>query len=519
MNKEERKLVEDYLAGEAVEMDLLQACEKNPDLVEELREDAAFERILRHTYVAKSEESFLKSVEQGIGYVGTETSNDSRGKLSYIGWAMAACIPLAFVLLVTFSDLFQSNKIGTVSKVVAVNYEETRVVEGNRVAVGEYQLSQGYAEITLDSGVVLLLEAPVRLQFRSLERIELSEGNLVARVPPQATGFTVDTPSSRIVDLGTEFGVRVEKSGESQVHVLDGEVKVRASETEDFELIVENQARGFDLQQQVAIVESQPRRFMRTLPGKSAENPDYLHWSMDEDSEVEITCTGPGINGVSYPAKKRSIDGTGVGPDFIEGKFGRGIYFDGETSWLETEYPGVGGSKPRTIAFWVKVPVDFSDNEGFGMLSWGLPDVLSAWQISANPLEVSGPLGRIRIGTNQGEIVGTTDLRTDAWHHVAVVLFGGESADLSTHVLIYIDGELEGSAFKSIAEVDTDLDHPKSKPLIMGRNIGFSNPRNELQVRRFFRGGLDEVFIFDSALDQKSIRQLMGQNRLVSDSE
>jgi hypothetical protein len=46
----------------------------------------------------------------------------------------------------------------------------------------------------------------------------------VAKVPQQAIGFSLDTPTARIVDLGTEFGVIVGLST-TEVHVLQGEVE------------------------------------------------------------------------------------------------------------------------------------------------------------------------------------------------------------------------------------------------------------------------------------------------------
>src|SRR6185436_1902405 len=52
----------------------------------------------------------------------------------------------------------------------------------------------------------------------------LLEGTLAATVPPKAHGFAVSTPRARVVDLGTEFGVRVNVAGQTDVHVLQGEV-------------------------------------------------------------------------------------------------------------------------------------------------------------------------------------------------------------------------------------------------------------------------------------------------------
>ena len=55
----------------------------------------------------------------------------------------------------------------------------------------------------------------------------LALGKLVARVEgKKAQGFTIDTPSGRVEDHGTEFGVEVNRSGDSEFVVLSGEVDV-----------------------------------------------------------------------------------------------------------------------------------------------------------------------------------------------------------------------------------------------------------------------------------------------------
>jgi hypothetical protein len=45
-------------------------------------------------------------------------------------------------------------------------------------------------------------------------------------VPPHARGFKLMTPDADVVDLGTEFGLKVSEAGASEVHVFDGEVEV-----------------------------------------------------------------------------------------------------------------------------------------------------------------------------------------------------------------------------------------------------------------------------------------------------
>lgn len=540
MNKQYEQLIADYLAGETVDDLLIEACKNDAELLVYLSENLAFNRIVAFAAHAKSDEVFNSEMAKRLENIELNTErfvtpnnsnnlnkNNANSSIKPLALAsekaqnqpkkstwqplFALCASLVVAVLIGFNT-FSEKHIAIVNKVVGAKHQQTLLNEGFLINAGKFSLSQGYAEITLNNGVMLLLEAPIELSIKNVEHISLLNGNLVARVPEQAIGFKIDTPSSEIVDLGTEFGVSVDIKGKSQVHVLTGEVKVRSSDKEEYEHLIENQARAFDLTSQVAIIKSNPSLFMRTLPGKTIEKPEYLHWSFDQQTGTKLTCDGNGIAGKCYNANVKSLLKTPTKLSFTTGKFADALYFNGIDTWLETDFSGIGGNKPRTVAFWMKTPPKFDPQFSFGILSWGLSDKFSAWQISPNPQESLGPLGRIRIGTNHAEVIGTTDITDNNWHHVAIVLFGGEHADLSTHILIYIDGKLEKTSKKSIAKVFTELNHPKSKPLTMGKNIAFNNPKNTKQHYRFFKGWLDEVYIFDSALNEKQISRLITSN-------
>ena len=385
------------------------------------------------------------------------------------------------------------------------------VESGDWLGKGRYQLTYGYTELALNNGVRLILEAPVDLEIDSLNQVRLVRGQLVARVPRAAIGFTVLTPSSEVIDLGTEFGVSVDEAGASEVHVLDGEVKARPIQGGTFSNLLKNEGMSIDVNRQVTMIKSDPSRFRRALPGRSVDNPDYLHWSCDAGSD-RLECHGTGINGTFYPGRLMALN-NGEGPIFQNGQFGEALYFNGEDAYVETEFPGIGGSNPRTIVFWAKIPEDFSIHNGYGILGWGVMKDGAAWQISPNPTECEGPLGRLRVGTVSAPIIGTTDLRDNRWHHIAVVMYGGDEADLSTHVLLYVDGHLEMTSRKSIMKIQTALGDEESRPLMFGRNMAFKTDTTTIPDR-FFKGWIDEVFIFNTALEQEKIKRLMQTNRL-----
>jgi len=92
---------------------------------------------------------------------------------------------------------------------------------------GQLFLEEGWAQIKFVSGAEVILQAPCALDLRSSRRVFLEDGLLTARiVSPRAQGFTVQTPNSRVVDFGTEFGVLARQGKDSEVHVFDGQVRL-----------------------------------------------------------------------------------------------------------------------------------------------------------------------------------------------------------------------------------------------------------------------------------------------------
>ena len=103
----------------------------------------------------------------------------------------------------------------------------TEIPEGAKlVADRRLELGRGLAQIRFNSGAEILLEGPAVFEPSGQNGGALHSGKLTADVPPQAAGFSVQTPGALIVDLGAEFGVAVELDGSSEVEVFSGNVKI-----------------------------------------------------------------------------------------------------------------------------------------------------------------------------------------------------------------------------------------------------------------------------------------------------
>jgi len=122
----------------------------------------------------------------------------------------------------------------------------------------KFALVSGLMEITYDTGAKVILQGPCTYEVESPHGGYLAFGKLTAKVASsrqpvasaksqanhkseirnhkspiskspnlQISKFAVRTPTALITDLGTEFGVEVTESGESQAYVFQGRIEVR----------------------------------------------------------------------------------------------------------------------------------------------------------------------------------------------------------------------------------------------------------------------------------------------------
>jgi hypothetical protein len=89
------------------------------------------------------------------------------------------------------------------------------------------QIVSGWAEITFKSGGRLVLEGPAKLQIQKDDSARLIEGKVATDEMVRRVGFTLDTPTGRIVDLGAEYGVTVDADRTMEVDVFSGTAEVR----------------------------------------------------------------------------------------------------------------------------------------------------------------------------------------------------------------------------------------------------------------------------------------------------
>jgi hypothetical protein len=141
------------------------------------------------------------------------------------------------------------------------------------------------------------------------------------------------------------------------------------------------------------------------------------------------------------------------------------------TAWIKPDSTSTGAS-PRIV--------DRSEGNGGGVDRW-----LLTWTPTFQNLVMSFAVG----STGTEAVYGATPIVLNEWTYISAVFDAG-------NVSIYINGQLDGSGTISF----TDLLH------VQGADINIASTNG---VNSFFPGLIDEITIWDSALDSLTIQQYM----------
>jgi len=151
---------------------------------------------------------------------------------------------------------------------------DVSIQRGARLNPGRLILSSGVAQLTFSSGAVAVLEAPAEFELISAARAFLHSGRVVVRAENKSQGFIVDTARAEVLDLGTEFGVAVDPTGETLVQVYDGmiEAGLKAAHvtSRDKKRLLAGQAMEIEEGASRALAFSDDR-FIRRLPDPPAD--------------------------------------------------------------------------------------------------------------------------------------------------------------------------------------------------------------------------------------------------------
>ncbi|WP_437205688.1 FecR domain-containing protein [Planctomicrobium sp. SH664] len=131
-----------------------------------------------------------------------------------------------------FGGKVQTNYVPVARVARSVNVEwgkdQRRWSVGDRIYSGEeLVLNAGRLEVIFDSGAVMTLVGPAGLRLRSPTFVELSHGTTTTRADYTVRReFRIVTPVAEVVDLGTEFGVRMQPDEGAEIVVFEGIVEL-----------------------------------------------------------------------------------------------------------------------------------------------------------------------------------------------------------------------------------------------------------------------------------------------------
>jgi hypothetical protein len=386
----------------------------------------------------------------------------------------------------------------------------------------QLELAGGFAEITFDSGAVVLLEGPALFDVNSAWDSTLRRGAIKANVPQQAIGFRVTNPAVDVIDVGTEFSmIADDKIGRADVLVLQGQVEAMPQGERDADTVVlrANESRRFaqsgvsradDLEQLFARFSTPVSLDRQTEPVRS------VRWSFDEIEGRTFPAAVVGFQGEAFDMSVTTRTAAARLASHGEGFRNRGLHFSRRVV-ASAPLAGLSGNSPRTIAFWVRVPENAPLSQAYAMVAWrsdseklGSRPVHIGW--NRNPNE--GPLGAVRTDFSGGHAMGTTPLRDGRWHHIGVIFLPGDDPDAAVQVKQYVDGRLEsntvtpGPKLSIAANISATEEEAPGDTLWLGCRLGRSGPKRER-----FRGDIDELVIVDRGLEPAEVVALMdGQN-------
>lgn len=516
--KEDDELLARVLAGEGSPDEIagiLKAADQEPGLKRRLADLAAIDAMLG--IAAEDEFSSERRLKKTMDFLREKEQEDFvtgiQGRLhSRRNWSRGVAAAAAAVALLGAGWFFMTSRpVATVVRAETSDWLGGEALkEGSRLKAGSHvSFGQGLVEIKFGKRASMIVEGPADLEMLSKDESYLSRGRVVVRNEPDSDGFQVAT-SRGSVRAGSNFAISAGDDSRVEVVSFGRDISFTAK---DGAVLPVRSDESLKLGQDDKGAAGLNASFYTSLPPRHGGDASFVHWSLDDNSGGRSPVLSRGISGPPVDLHLHGHDG-GRPPFPVAGRFGGALEFDGLSSYAESPFRGIAGGDARTVCFWVKVPQDFSSRQGFAVVSWGNFNATNpgaVWQISVNPLVEDGPMGRIRVGTHLGQIVGSSDLRDGQWHHVAIVLYGGLSPDIGTHVLAYIDGDLEPISTRTLGPVRTDVDADHG--VWIGRNIvdSESTARNH---GHFFRGGVDEVYIIQAALSREEIRQLKDKNTL-----
>ena len=368
---------------------------------------------------------------------------------------------------------------------------------------GTYELLSGTVHLRYVNGADLIVEGPARFEIRDAFRTDLASGRVRAIVPPTAQGFTVVTRDVAYEDVGTEFGLNVNAAtGESQMHVFDGQVNLRTGDASGALL------RSAFVGDSVVYRDGQVQEVSDMDVGEfpSPGGIGHLRWAAQRRERL----ADPGLlawfaferggnaSQLVNAARSNGVpDGRIAGARWATGRWPgkQALWFDRDSDFVELEIPGE--YPEMTVAVWMKV--DRFDHEMSAILnSNGADSGDLHFQMNRLGLPRGGLIGVNR--PNQRWVGNPVPL--GKWVHVVSVL----SLPQRRHV-IYVNG-------LPVLESGLDRSETRLQPGLCRLGNWFNSAGYSREdSSRALRGLMDELAVWNRALSPAEVAALTESGR------
>ena len=274
---------EDTVAGYQLSLD--------NNVMQALQELAEFEETAPTVHAEKPIEEPTEPV--GPPVIKPARPERKMSKFTIFTLAFSAAAMLFFAAIIFFMPVHPDVAILTDS--IDAEWVDTKdiPVDGDPLSQGEMTLSKGFAEITFDDGAVVTVEAPAVFKLESPKAMFLTSGKVSAIVSEYATGFTINTLSASIVDLGTEFGVNVEDNGSCNLSMFKGLANLivgQEGQKRTTQRVNASEARSVDLTGVVKDVRLDEKGFVRSI-----DSEDEFIWRGENVDLADIVGGGNGF--------------------------------------------------------------------------------------------------------------------------------------------------------------------------------------------------------------------------------
>jgi hypothetical protein len=399
---------------------------------------------------------------------------------------------------------------GTAAGVTAMLVDEAGAVFAQprqagevRFVPGAYELKSGTVHLRFVNGTDLVVEGPARFQIRDAFRTDLFSGRVRAIVPPTAHGFTVVTREVAYEDVGTEFGLSVDgTTGESQMHVFDGQVNLRSGDASG--ALLRSAFVGDSVGYREGRIEEVSDMDVGEFP--SPGDIGHLRWAAlrkERLADPGLIAWFPFERGgnasqLVNAARDHGVpDGRIAGARWATGRWPgkQALWFDRESDFVEIEIPGE--FTELTVAVWLKV--DRFEHEMNAIFNSNGSDAGGLhFQLNRLGLPRGGLLGVYRpVQRWVGHPVPM-----GKWVHVVSVL-----SLLQRRHVIFVNGQpvLESN----VAESDLRLQPGHCR---LGNWFNLGSGSNEFSSRAFC-GLIDELSIWNRALSAGEVAALTESGR------